>query len=34
MKKWSKPQIVILDVVATEKMKMSHKFNKHKPRHS
>ena len=33
MKKWNKPQMVTLDVVATEKMMMSKKF-KHKPRHS
>lgn len=33
MKKWNKPQMVTLEVVATENMKMKDKF-KHKPRHS
>ena len=33
MKKWNKPQMVTLEVVATENMDMSKKF-KHKPRHS
>lgn len=34
MKKWNKPQIIVLDVVATEKIKIKDKYNRHKPHHS
>lgn len=34
MKKWNKPQIIVLDVVATEKIKIKDKYNRRKPIHS